>query len=156
MSSTTVFWANINDIERIVPLFDGYRQFYQKPSDPDLARELLEARMTANESKVVLALNEAGEACGFAQLYPLFSSLTMDVKSSKVWLLNDVFVAENGRGFGVGRALMGFVQNWAAGEGDIGYLMLETAKTNTPAQALYESESWVRDEAYWVYHFSVK
>lgn len=156
MSQIEIHWATFSELEQIVPLFDGYRQFYELPSNMELARALLIARMGTGQSKVALATNESGVACGFIQLYPLFSSLSLSVETSKTWLLNDLFVAKNGRSLGVGRSLMDFVQSWAAGEPDVGALMLETAKTNVLAQGLYESQGWARDEAYFVYHLAVK
>ena len=146
-----VQWADVAEIEKIVPLFDAYRQFYEKPSDIRLSRAILNARMSQQQSKVILATDEAGVALGFIQLYPLFSSLSMSLEESNVWLLNDLFVSPQARGRGVGAALLKFAQDWSAAEG-LGYLMLETAKTNTTAQSLYESQGWQRDEMYYTYY----
>jgi len=33
--------ATVADLDLLVPLFDAYRVFYRKPSDPDLARQFL-------------------------------------------------------------------------------------------------------------------
>ena len=146
-----VRWANVSEIEKIVPLLDAYRQFYEKPSDAALSRAILSARMSGEQSKVVLATDETGVALGFVQLYPLFSSLSMSLEESSVWLLNDLFVSPQARGRGVGAALLKFAQDWSAAEG-LGYLMLETAKTNATAQSLYESQGWQRDEMYYTYY----
>ena len=107
--------------------------------------------MSQQQSKVILATDDAGVALGFIQLYPLFSSLSMSLEASKVWLLNDLFVSPQARGMGVGAALLEFAQDWSAAEG-LGYLMLETAKSNTTAQRLYESQGWQRDEVYYTYY----
>lgn len=154
MSSVQIHWANLSDIEQITPLFNDYRVFYEQPSDMALARELLHARMAAQQSVVTLAFDGQGTACGFAQLFPLFSSLSASVASSKVWLLNDLFVAPSARGHGVGAALLDFVQNWAASEA-AGYLLLETAKTNLTAQRLYEAQGWRQDKEFLVYQFAL-
>ena len=154
MSAIQIHWANLSELDAIVPLFDAYRQFYEKPSAVQLSRDLLNTRMATSQSRIILATDESGNACGFAQLYPLFSSLSMSVLESKVWLLNDLYVAQTARGQGVGAALLSFVQDWAAQEG-AGYLMLETAKTNATAQRLYEAQGWVRDEAFFVYQFAL-
>ena len=146
-----VQWATVAEIEKIVPLFDAYRQFYEIPSDVELSRAILSARMSHQQSKVILATGETGVALGFIQLYPMFSSLSMSLEESNVWLLNDLFVSPLARGQGVGAALLEFAQNWSAAEG-LGYLMLETAKTNTTAQRLYESQGWQRDEVYFTYY----
>jgi ribosomal protein S18 acetylase RimI-like enzyme len=80
----------------------------------------------------------------------LFSSLAPDIESAHVWLLNDLYVSEFARGLGAGKALLDFVQNFAALT-NAGYLMLETAKTNKVAQSLYENQGWQRDNEFLVY-----
>ena len=61
----TVRQATIFDLELIVPLFDAYRQFYRRPSDPDLARRFLRERFQHNESIIFLAVRGDGSAVGF-------------------------------------------------------------------------------------------
>lgn len=91
--------ATVFDLEQLVPLFDGYRQFYGTSSDLALARQFLADRMTQNQSVVLLARGADGGALGFAQLFPSFSS----VRASPIYVLNDLFVAPLGRRRGVGR-----------------------------------------------------
>ncbi|TDR31499.1 GNAT family N-acetyltransferase [Hydromonas duriensis] len=152
MNAVSVKWAKLSDVECVVPLFDGYRQFYQKPSDLALSARILTVRLQNNQSRVALAFDEQGEACGFAQLYPMFSSLAMSLEATQVWLLNDLFVKPSARGLGVGKTLLDFVQNWAADE-KLGYLMLETAKTNVVAQKFYEAQGWRRDNDFYTYYY---
>ena len=45
MPTITTRWANIDDVALIVPLFDGYRQFYEKPSDLELCAQFIMARL---------------------------------------------------------------------------------------------------------------
>lgn len=149
MDAITTRWATINDVDLVAPLFDGYRQFYQKPSNLQLCTNFLSQRLAAGESKVAIAL-KGEEILGFAQLYPLFSSLFDDLSSERVWLLNDLFVDPVARGCGAGVALLGFVQKNACAD-RVGHLMLETAKTNSTAQSLYERQGWVRDDEFWTY-----
>jgi ribosomal protein S18 acetylase RimI-like enzyme len=150
MPTITTRWANINDVALIVPLFDGYRQFYEKPSDLELCTQFITARLQNAQSKIILAFDVNGNAVGFSQLYPLFSSLAPNIESAHVWLLNDLYVSEFARGLGAGKALLDFVQNFAALT-HAGYLMLETAKTNKVAQSLYEKQGWQRDNEFLVY-----
>src|SRR5690242_8420963 len=56
--------ATFHDLDALVPLFDGYRQFYGKPSDEAGAREFLTARLRLNESMILLARDEHGAAAG--------------------------------------------------------------------------------------------
>ena len=69
--------ATINNLEELAPLFDAYRQFYDKKSDIKAAEKFLEARIVNDESVIYLAFNEDEKAVGFVQLYPSFSSTRM-------------------------------------------------------------------------------
>lgn len=132
--------ATLHDLDVLVPLFDGYRQFYGKPSDEHGAREFLIARLRLNESLILLARDTHGLAMGFTQLYPLFSSVRM----VRTWLLNDLFVAAHARRQGVAKALLEAAATHAKKLGAAS-LSLSTAHDNLPAQALYESLGWQRD-----------
>lgn len=141
-----VITATIEHIEQLVPLFDHYRQFYKKSSDPEGAKTFLKARFDNNESTVFMAFNDHDEALGFTQLYPQFSSVSMKPD----YLLNDLFVAADARGKGVGKALLLRAQEFARANNSKG-IMLETAVDN-PAQHLYEKLGWKNDVA--VYHYA--
>ena len=47
--SITIRRADYMDVDALVPLFDGYRQFYKWPSDETLARSFLSERLRAEE-----------------------------------------------------------------------------------------------------------
>lgn len=141
MRTFDIRYASLDDIDDLVPLFDAYRVFYQQPPDSDLARRFLEQRMHLGESAILLArAADNGEALGFVQLYPGFSS----VSAGRVWILNDLFVKPDARGHGVGRALMKRARKHGETTGVLG-LSLSTAEDNRTAQSLYESEGWQRD-----------
>ncbi len=139
--------AVIGDLDAIAPLFDAYRQFYKQPPDLALARSYLQERMQRGESVIFVAEDDAGRMVGFTQLYPTFCS----VRAAPTFVLYDLFVAPEARGSGAGRALMQAAEAHAAGTG-AARLELSTAKTNTVAQSLYESQGWARDEAFYVYN----
>ena len=127
--------ATLADLDALTPLFDAYRGFYRQASDPDGARRFLHARFEHDESEIFLARNATeGDALGFTQLYPLFSSVSM----RRIWVLNDLFVLPEARKRGVARALMCAAREFGHVNGAI-WLTLETANDNGPAQALYES-----------------
>lgn len=88
----------------------------------------------------------ADEEVGFTQLYPLFSSVRM-VRS---WLLNDLFVVPSARRQGVAAALLTAAASHARMLGAAN-LSLSTALNNAPAQALYESLGWQRDQQFCEY-----
>ena len=135
------------DLDAIALLFDAYRQFYKQPPDLALARSYLHERMQRGESVIFVAEDDTGRMVGFTQLYPTFCS----VRAAPTFVLYDLFVAPEARGSGAGRALMQAAEAYAAGTG-AARLELSTAKTNTVAQSLYESQGWTRDEAFYVYN----
>lgn len=124
------------DVDIVAPLFDTYRVFYGKPSDPALARDFIDARLTRGESVILLALQE-GKAVGFTQLYPAFSS----VSATHVWILNDLLVMPDARRSGVARALLSAAADFARADGAL-RLELETDHDNHTAQALYQAMGW--------------
>jgi len=138
--------ATRSDLDALVPLFDGYRQFYGQPSDSAGACEFLAARLARHESLILLACDERGEGLGFTQLYPLFSSVRM----VRTWLLNDLFVSASARRRGVAAALLRAAADQARALGAAS-LSLSTALDNAPAQALYESLGWRRDSQFCEY-----
>lgn len=138
--------AGIADLDALVPLFDGYRQFYRQASNPDRARGFLAERLSRDESQILLALDQSGVSLGFTQLYPLFSS----VRAVRTYLLNDLFVVAAARRQGVARALLIAAADHARNLGAAS-LSLSTALDNLPAQALYESIGWQRDQGFCEY-----
>jgi GNAT superfamily N-acetyltransferase len=64
-----------------------------------------------------------------------------------IWILNDLFVAEDARRRGVGGRLLRAARDHARRTG-AARLVLATAVTNTRAQALYERDGWRRDTAF--------
>jgi len=141
--------ATPDDLERLVPLFDGYRQFYRQPSDPPLAERFLRARLSAGESVIFVAEGPDG-FLGFVQLYPSFWS----VAACRSWILNDLYVVPERRGAGVGRALMDCARAHAESTG-AGGLDLSTQKSNHSAQRLYQAAGWQRDEEFYHYELSL-
>ncbi|HET9908296.1 MAG TPA: GNAT family N-acetyltransferase [Anaerolineales bacterium] len=137
--------AQARDADVIAPLFDAYRQFYKAPSDLNASRQFIFDRLAKDESVIFLAM-EGNHALGFTQLYPLFASVALQ----SLWLLNDLYVAPEGRKQGVGEALIKHAEQFAHETGSRG-LFLRTATDNFPAQQLYEKCGWVRDEQFYRY-----
>lgn len=149
-AEATIRLATIHDLEAVVPLFDAYRQFYQRPSDPQLARDFLRQRFQHHQSIIFLALDEQDTALGFTQLYPLFSS----VGANRKYLLNDLYVVPEARHAGTARALLGAAADFCRELGAAS-LSLSTGVGNIPAQRLYESLGWVRDQRFYDYHLAL-
>jgi len=147
MSTITIRQAALDDLDAIAPLFDAYRQFYGRPSDPDGARAFLDDRLQRRESVVLLAF-DGEQAVGFTQLYPSFSSVSL----APIQILNDLYVDPSARKHGVGTQLLSAAVEYARSVGAI-RLTLTTATTNLPAQRVYEAAGWKRDDVFYVYNF---
>lgn len=141
--------ATRDDLSSLAPLFDGYRQFYERASDVELAESFLDERLRLADSAIFVA-EEDDRLLGFVQLYPIFSSLT----PGRAWLLNDLFVAPTARRGGVGRALLEHAARFGRETG-ARWLSLSTQRSNAEAQKLYEALGWVRDEEFFHYELSL-
>lgn len=138
-------------LDAVAKLFDAYRGFYGQSSNLEQSRAFIAERMAGNESAIFLVEDESGEALGFVQLYPTFSS----IDAHRTWLLSDLFTTPAARGRGVGRLLMNTARDFAVETGAKG-LVLETATDNFTAQGLYESLGWVRDTGYYTYTLDLR
>ncbi|MCL1138991.1 GNAT family N-acetyltransferase [Shewanella pneumatophori] len=138
--------AALADVALVAPLFDAYRVFYGQASNLALAEEFIAERLANNESVILLAVDNSGNALGFTQLYPSFSS----VSAARIWVLNDLFVSANARRQGVATQLMHAAKELGIKTGVKG-LALETGVNNVNAQRLYESLGYVKESG--SYHY---
>ena len=127
-----------DDVSMVAILFDAYRVFYKQSSNLQAAFDFLEQRVDKNESTIFMATLQ-GEAVGFIQLYPIFSSVSL----KPAWLLNDLYVAENARRQGVAEALLQQAKQFAL-ETKAAYVMLQTSEDNYKAQSVYEKNGWIK------------
>ena len=137
------------DVGAVAPLFDAYRQFYNRPPNEEAARRFLFARLSKGESVLFVALR-GQDAVGFVHLYPVFSSVNL----ARQWILNDLYVTPGVRKQGVGLALAERARQFAESTQADG-LTLETAADNHAAQRLYERLGWKRDEQFYRYFLAV-
>jgi ribosomal protein S18 acetylase RimI-like enzyme len=137
--------------DEIARLFDAYRVFYERPSDPNGARRFIRERLTAGDSHILCAVDDAGQMVGFTQLYATLSSVSM----RQIWILNDLFVDPGARRHGAGRMLLAAAREHAVASGAL-RLELATERTNHTAQALYESQGWVKEEQFFRYLMTVE
>jgi ribosomal protein S18 acetylase RimI-like enzyme len=130
------------ELSAAAALFDRYRSFYGRPSNPSLAEHYLRERLAAGDSTVLLARHR-DQWVGFCQLYRGFSSISC----ARTVILNDLYVDDGHRSAGVGRALIdhssAFARRKCAAQ-----VVLETAETNVRAQALYESLGFERSRGF--------
>ena len=112
--------------------------FYRQTSNPEAARTFLKERIDNNESVIYLAYLD-NKPVGFTQLYPLFSSVSME----PMYLLNDLFVDSSIRGKGIGQGLIQAAKDLCIEKGYKG-LAIQTEIQN-PAQHLYARLGFVKD-----------
>ena len=145
-----VRFAVANDLEQVSGLFDQYRTFYGQTPDLALAREFVGERMQRSESVILVAQAANSELAGFTQLFPGFSS----VSAARTFILNDLFVSPGYRRQGVARMLLKAAQAFAFKAKAL-HLSLSTEITNHPAQALYQSLGWVKDQEFQYFSLAV-
>ena len=143
MTTATITRAGPADLDALATLFDTYRQFYGQPSDVERGRKWLRERLRFGESMVLLA-RRGNALVGFAQLYPMFSS----VRTAKTWILNDLYVDASARRKGIARQLLQAAADFAKTDGATG-IALETASDNVAARALYRAAGWREDATQW-------
>ena len=150
-NQVTIVQAGQSHLSLLAPLFDAYRVFYEKHTDIEAAHDYLLERISNLESVILLALSEDGhQGLGFVQLYPSFSSLSL----KRIWILYDLYVTPGARRQGIGRALMEQAREFAQATG-AQRLELSTAKDNLPAQALYKSLGYTRDNDFYYYELGL-
>lgn len=138
--------ATPQDLHTVARLFDAYRQFYEQAPDLAAATQFIAARMQKQESVILLAEDAGSIALGFCQLYPTFCS----VEAQPIYVLYDLFVAPQSRKTGAGKRLLLAAEDLARAHG-MARMDLTTARTNLPAQRLYEALGWVRDDVFLSY-----
>ncbi|MBS1517786.1 MAG: GNAT family N-acetyltransferase [Bacteroidetes bacterium] len=142
--------ADSDNLYQLAELFDLYRQFYDQTSDQESALKFLSERISKKESEIFISLDGEGNASGFTQLYPYFTSVGM----KRAWILNDLFVKKEYRKKGVAEALINAVREFAE-KSDSAFVMLETQKTNTDAARLYERTGFKKDEEHFYFYLNV-
>lgn len=144
-STITYQQATLSNLNELALLFDLYRQFYEQAADLPSSRQFIAERLQAADSVIFVAI--AGTALvGFSQLYPSFSSVSV----KRIWILNDLYVAQSHRGQGVGAGLLEVSRDYGIKTG-AKRLEIATKVENTRAQYLYEKQGYVRNVEFFQY-----
>ena len=146
---TSISLVGEEDLGELLPLMRGYADFYEvSPTDEQLL-SLSRALIASPELDGVqfIARDGAGHAIGFATVFWLWSTLS----ASRVGLMNDLYVAPEGRGSGAADALIERCRAACRSRG-AARLTWQTAKDNARAQAVYDRVGGVREEwvDYWL------
>jgi ribosomal protein S18 acetylase RimI-like enzyme len=135
--------AGDDDFFGWLPLFEAYCRFYD--TELDDAKALIVWNWIRDESdslEAALAIDDEGRPVGLAQ----YRAVPDTLAATRGMHLDDLYVDEEHRGGGVGRALIDFVHARAAEIGTGGVRWI-TATGNTEAQRLYDQvarrTSWV-------------
>ena len=124
-----------NDLPELLTLMRGYCDFYGATPLDEALLALSQALLASPDCHGVqlIARDGEGRAIGFATVYWTWSTL----QGQEIGVMNDLFVAENARGGGVGRALITECVELCRERG-AGELSWQTAKDNIRAQVVYE------------------
>jgi GNAT superfamily N-acetyltransferase len=132
------------EFEELLPLIAAYQRFYEvEEIDEERNRAFFRRFLAPSEDGLLLGARREGRLVGYACLYWHFSSL----EAVESVLMNDLYVAAEARGKGVGRALIEATAEVARERG-AAFVEWATAPDNHTAQRLYDSTGAERSE--WV------
>jgi len=134
-------------LAQVEPLIEAYQRFYEvEDIDAQRNRDFFSRFIGTDREGWLLAAWLDGRPAGFGCYYRFLSSL----EAVPTVLMNDLYVVEDARGAGIGRALIeaGAV---LARESGASWLEWNTAPDNHTAQALYdrtgaEKSTWINYE----------
>lgn len=146
------YQSTIEDLNELSKIFNEYRIFYGQQSNVEKAHEFLFERFEHRES-IIFVIKDTSKnmISGFTQLYPVFSSISLE----RSLILNDLYVLEEYRKQGLGQLLLEEARRYAIQIKAKG-IELSTAIKNLQAQRLYERNGYVKDQEFFHYFLSVK
>ncbi len=130
--------------EELLPLIAAYQRFYGvEEIDEGRNRAFFRRFLAPSNDGLLLGAWTGERPLGYACLYWTFTSLV----PAEIVLMNDLYVAEESRGQGIGRALIEAAAGVARERG-AHHLEWVTAADNATAQRLYDStgagrEDWI-------------
>jgi GNAT superfamily N-acetyltransferase len=138
------------ELEEALPLIAGYQRFYLAEPDEGRNRTFFARFIEPSDEGLLLGAWIDGRLVGFATIYWTHSSS----RAVDIALMNDLFVADDVRGGGVGRALIRASAEAARAAGKA-HLEWFTATDNARAQRLYDSMPEAERSAWFAYEIDL-
>jgi GNAT superfamily N-acetyltransferase len=139
------------ELEELLPLIAGYQRFYGAEPDIDRNRAFFSRFIHPSDVGLLLGAWVAEGLAGFATLYWFFSS----TKAADSVLMNDLFVRDEVRGAGVGRALIQSANDEARRRG-AAHLEWYTSPDNLTARRLYGSLPGAQRTTWYAYEIATR
>lgn len=140
--------AQHTDLNALAALFNLYRRFYEQPDNLAQATQFMQQRLIKQDSTIFVAESDQRQIMGFCQLYPTWSSVSMQ----KAWIFNDLYVREDARKLGIGKQLVKHLLDFCRQTNAV-WVTLQTAKDNTNAQNLYKKLGFVQEDQFLTFNF---
>jgi GNAT superfamily N-acetyltransferase len=136
--------ASEADLGDLLPLMRAYCEFYEVSPSDDKLLALSRALIADPEREgVQLIARDSGRAVGFATVYWSWATTI----AARIGVMNDLYVAPEGRGSGVADALIEACAEECRRHG-AAELTWQTARDNARAQRVYDRAGATRSE--WV------
>jgi len=136
------------DLEALLPLMRAYCDFYEvSPSDEALLAMSRALIADPEREGVQLLARADGGAIGFATIFWSWATTSAE----RIGVMNDLYVAPEGRGTGVAESLIEACRAECAGRG-AGKLTWQTAPDNARAMKVYDRVGATREQwvDYWL------
>jgi GNAT superfamily N-acetyltransferase len=136
------------DLEALLPLMRAYCDFYEVAPSDEALLTMSRALIADPEREGVQLLARAdGRALGFATIFWSWATTSAE----RIGVMNDLFVAPEGRGTGVAEALIEACRAECAARG-AGKLIWQTAPDNERAMNVYDRVGATREQwlDYWL------
>lgn len=132
--------ADLDHLDQLTPMFVHYRELYGAMPQYEASKKYLAERLNKQEAIILLAFEEDA-LLGFCLVYPSFSSVSL----RPIWILNDLYVAEEARRKHIANKLLQAIAEQARAN-DAVRLRVSINARNEIAQRLYETADFSEDK----------